>query len=519
MTPGPDYLYWASVLGRQHLGGNQVVPLVDGRAACKAIATAIASATGPSDYVYILGWWCDPWVNLAGPGTSLLDLLGRAGELGVQSRVLIWEASTLAMPNQRALAEAAVVALNRLPGCHAQLDAGGGLTSVKSHHQKLVVVNGSKGLVALGGGVDINADRLYPLPPPPSAYRKDRPQGLGWGSASGSGAGNGSDGTPLHDVHSLVTGPVVLPMLRLFLHRWWARSGDRSIDQTAPLRASWAERLPAQTGTQFVRVGETFNGTLRHTAHPAHRVRQVTAQDVWLRAILGARKFIYMEEQYLTHPVAAAAIRRVLPRLEHVTIVIPPSELTDLPMRWAARARFIRSIVENNPHAAKLRVYTPVSDLASCKRTGGAHLYVHAKMAVIDDQLAVIGSANCNHRGWETDSELVIASFEDRPASEMSVAKQLRMTLWAHHLGVTAAAVDDPVLSRGLWDSAPQRHVCLYKANAGNDPLLDRAKAGVADPSNVQPNDPVRVLMRNPFPPPTTPKASPRKRIRQEVAP
>ena len=53
-----------------------------------------------------------------------------------------------------------------------------------------------------------------------------------------------------------------------------------------------------------------------------------------MRAILAARRFIYMEEQYLISDCAAAAIRAVLPRLEHVTILIAPSELTGLPGQW-----------------------------------------------------------------------------------------------------------------------------------------------------------------------------------------
>ncbi len=39
---------------------------------------------------------------------------------------------------------------------------------------------------------------------------------------------------------------------------------------------------------------------------------------------------------------------------------------------------------------------------------------------MIDDELMLIGSANCNNRGWETDSELVIASFEDDGGTSVS---------------------------------------------------------------------------------------------------
>ena len=73
--------------------------------------------------------------------------------------------------------------------------------------------------------------------------------------------------------------------MRAFLRRWWARSGDRAIDRRAPLRGRYEQPVPAPTGRQFVRVGETFNGVLQM---PAGRVRsrKVTVQDIWLRSIL-----------------------------------------------------------------------------------------------------------------------------------------------------------------------------------------------------------------------------------------
>jgi len=488
--------YWQRQL-RFGLAGNTVEPLVDGPAAFGAIRRAIESAADRTHFVYLLGWWVDPWVNLQGPGTSLLDLFMRVGARGVQVRVLIWDAPRLIFGEHSKLHDAAVTAINRLPNCHAQQDAGGGLTSSRSHHQKLLVVQGRDGLVALCGGVDVNADRLYDLPPPPGSYRSDRPA-VGWTGSSGSGSGSGGSGprgsgNPLHDVHARLSGPTALPLLRAFLRRWWARSGDRRIDGRSPLRGRYGQSVPARAGRQFVRVGETFNGVLRPPGGNV-RSREVTVQDIWLRSILGARRFIYIEEQYLVSDCAAAAIRAVLPRLAHVTILIPPSEITDLPGVWERRRAFLERITKGNPHAGKLHVYTrTVGQRRPCVRANAPHLYVHSKMAVIDDELALIGSANCNNRGWETDSELVVASFED--AHGMScVAGRLRAKLWAHHLGTSPAAVVDGVRSRGLWDTAPTRQVCRYDPG-GRDPFGSNRPDSITDPSDRRPGDPCRTLL------------------------
>ena len=154
----------------------------------------------------------------------------------------------------------AVHAINRLPNCHAEQDDSG--SSRKSHHQKLLVVQGRDGLVALCGGVDVNADRVHDLPPPRGSYRADRPD-VGWSDSRLRRQRIRGSGNPLHDVHARLTGPTALPLLRVFLRRWWARSGDRDIDRRSPLRGSFSQPLPAPTGSQFVRVGETFNGVLQ----------------------------------------------------------------------------------------------------------------------------------------------------------------------------------------------------------------------------------------------------------------
>jgi hypothetical protein len=101
-------------------------------------------------------------------------------------------------------------------------------------------------------------------------------------------------------------------------------------------------------------------------------------------------------------------------------------------------------------------------------------------------------SANCNNRGWETGSELVVASFGNTRDAQ-SVAGGLRAALWAHHFGVRPSAVVDLVSSRRLWDTASGRHVCRYDAHGGRD-RSNRPDA-IAGPSDSRPGDPCCTLL------------------------
>jgi phosphatidylserine/phosphatidylglycerophosphate/cardiolipin synthase-like enzyme len=59
-------------------------------------------------------------------------------------------------------------------------------------------------------------------------------------------------------------------------------------------------------------------------------------------------------------------------------------------------------------------------------------IYVHAKVAIIDELWSTIGSANLNNRGMRDDAELNVAILNTE------FAHDLRILLWAEHLGLIA---------------------------------------------------------------------------------
>jgi len=428
---------WKSVLGGSKVrSGNQVKFLIDGRQTFEAMVAAIKTATHNQHYIYLLGWWLtDNFPLIPGDANSTISrLFAAAAKQGVQIRVVLWDQfKTQNSPEVRHI--------NALKTGGAILDNE--TLNFGSHHQKVLVVKGNQGLLSFCGGVDINPDRIAVA------------------SSSSSGS-SGGQGTPLHDVHTQIRGPAAHDLLNVFVQRWLAHPEHVKIDSAKGALLGQREPVPAAIGNHNVRIARTFNLINATKCQKARSIR-----SVMIGAIRAARKFIYIEDQYLVNMEAAAELNRALPNIQHLTIVIPHSSISDMPQVWARRKAFIDRL-RSGLHAHKVRVFYLINP-----KTGGfgPFTYVHAKMWVFDDELAVIGSANCNRRGWSHDSE-VIAAIYDNASQQIGtpLAQRLRMSLWARHLNVPMNVVLDGVMSASLWLKPPAGAWSRpYNPNSGKD--------------------------------------------------
>jgi phosphatidylserine/phosphatidylglycerophosphate/cardiolipin synthase-like enzyme len=64
----------------------------------------------------------------------------------------------------------------------------------------------------------------------------------------------------------------------------------------------------------------------------------------------------------------------------------------------------------------------------------GTPVYVHAKVCVMDDVWATVGSDNFNRRSWTHDSELSAVVVDPSGSDHSPYARRLRLTLAAEHL-------------------------------------------------------------------------------------
>jgi phosphatidylserine/phosphatidylglycerophosphate/cardiolipin synthase-like enzyme len=182
-----------------------------------------------------------------------------------------------------------------------------------------------------------------------------------------------------------------------------------------------------------------------------------------LHAIRAARRFIYIEDQYLVNLEISRALIAALPNLQHVTILIPHSSLLsseECPQQHHRRRRdFIAPLRATGGNKVRVFYLSP---------PGSINTYVHAKMWVFDDEFAIIGSANVNRRGYRHDSEVAAAIFDPSPNP---FAKRLRMALWAKHLNMNNSRdlpkLQDGVTGAGFWLDPPRgAHIAAFNENA-----------------------------------------------------
>lgn len=181
-------------------------------------------------------------------------------------------------------------------------------------HQKIAIVRNDSGLHAYCGGIDLNPNRL-----------DDRDHGIRH---------------PYHDVHARVNGPAANDLALTFVERWQR-------DGRGPISLGAAGALPAipAAGGDVVQVARTyFRPVAGGAGFPFAPAGERTILDTQLAAIASARRYIYIEEQYLTPPQEYTdALIAAAGRVSGPLIIIIP-DLPDQPFGLARRQAFVEAM-------------------------------------------------------------------------------------------------------------------------------------------------------------------------------
>jgi phosphatidylserine/phosphatidylglycerophosphate/cardiolipin synthase-like enzyme len=157
----------------------------------------------------------------------------------------------------------------------------------------------------------------------------------------------------------------------------------------------------------------------------------------YLKALSQARELIYLEDQYLWSRDVAEPFARALadnPGLRLVAVLprYPDQDgRMSLPPNLVGRIEALRML--SDAGGDRVAVY-------SVENHAGVPVYVHAKVCIIDDVWACVGSDNLNRRSWTHDSELACAVLDNtdsgssRQCASDGFASRLRVTLAREHL-------------------------------------------------------------------------------------
>lgn len=395
--------------------GNQVTPLIDGAHYLPELRRAL---TGAQSYVYIAGWCLTPLIPLDRGDepevleTRLLDLLGALAQR-IPVRILLWSgAPAVLQPTARAVK--AVQRMVEAAGGDMQCRLDHTAPFSHCHHQKAVLIDGQHAFI---GGMDL------------TTFQGDR-----WDHS----------GHPLrgsvnwHDVQLHLQGEVVADVEQNFRQRWTAVTGDGTLPHRDPeIEQGWD--IPAQ----IVR-------TIPKDEYEFARFGEYGIHHACVELFRRAERLIYIENQYLWSDAVMDALEKAMERPHaepfRIVIVLPARAYSG---KW-----------DNDRHVERLRkvdrgrgivsVYCPYTSGLSSGVTPFTYrpVYVHAKVAIVDDEWLMVGSANLNDRGLITDSEI------DALVHYPMVARDLRQHLWAEHLALPieeVAQADACTLADRVW--------------------------------------------------------------------
>ena len=386
--------------------GNTLDVLIDGAAVLPEIEREIRSA--PS-HAHITGWSITPGFCLTRGEEPVIvhDLLHDVAT-DVEVRVLLWAGAPVPVirPDRRDVRRDRN---HLMTGSRVKVALDPREHLIHCHHEKIVLVDDQ---VAFVGGLDLtdrDGDR-YDHQAHPERGR------LGW-----------------HDLAFRVSGPLVADIAGHFVNRW-KEVTDESLPRPEPGEPA------GDVEAQFVR-------TVPEHVYSFAPNGEFRILESYLRAIHSAQTLVYIENQFLWAPEIVALLAEKLRR--------PPSDDFRVAVVLPSRANqgqentrgMLQLLADADADADAGAGRFSASTISAVQNDRVERVYVHAKVAVVDDRWLTIGSANLNGRGLFNDTEANVVTHDQR------LARDTRLRLWAEHLECPVDEVDrDPaeVLDR-MW--------------------------------------------------------------------
>jgi phosphatidylserine/phosphatidylglycerophosphate/cardiolipin synthase-like enzyme len=395
--------------------GNLVRPLIDGEPAFRRICEAIEAARR-SVWVTVTFMWA-AFEMPDGRGQAL-DVLDRAAARGVDVRFIFWRPDAQTERHRNAFwgSEAHIDLLaRRRSGVKIRWDCAH--PGFCQHQKSWLIDAGAEGETAFVGGINLNPHSMV-------------------------APGHNGEGHN-HDVYVELAGPSVVDVHHNFVQRW-NEASERSVADGRWGTGSETDLelptgVPAERGRAVVQIQRTMHRGryLDGRATPEGRSFDVASGeqsnfDQYCAAITAARRSIYIENQYVDVPEIIDCLHRALKRGVDVVLLMPAEP--DVGWRTPPEQRALLEARAALGTCERFMLAGIAGVGADGRRTP---VYVHAKLMLVDDAWATVGSCNLHRFSLFGNSEMNVAF------SEPDTVRALRCELLREHLGRDTSGLDD----------------------------------------------------------------------------
>ncbi|KAF8501365.1 hypothetical protein JB92DRAFT_2975716 [Gautieria morchelliformis] len=504
--------------------------LVDGRDYFWNFSRALLLA---KETVYIHDWWLSPELQMRRPGKPnyrLDRLLERKAKEGVQIFIIIYnEVSSRTTPTDSNYTKQRLTGLHKnimIQRSPSHLQTG---TYYWAHHEKMCVIDEA---IAFMGGLDLcfgrwdtaqhvlvdDGDMTGPEGSeyvwPGKDYSNERVVEF---HTLNKPEQDMYDRTkvprmPWHDVGLQIVGPPARDLCRHFVQRWNYLLRNKNHTRIMPFLLPPPDFKQHElvdhglTGTCELQIcrsaGPWSLGTLGKIEH--------SIQNAYLKAIQLSEHFVYIENQFfitstvvndvpIENRIGDALVHRIIRAHRERTkwkavILIPllPGFPSSVDQGDGSAIRIILECqsrtIGRGPNSIFSRLrkegidpdqYISFFSLRGWGKLKGdvlttEQVYIHGKIMIVDDRLAIIGSANINERSQRGDRDSELASvirdtdmfdgkMDGKPFKVGRFAHTLRVRLMREHLGVDVDAMYEedlmatesvtPEMDNKAWDA------------------------------------------------------------------
>lgn len=376
--------------------GNRVRAFIDGPQIMRRIGEAIANAQ--HSIWLTVAFYSDDFLLPDGQ-EKLFDVLDRAVARGVDVRLLIWRPNPETAPSPRMFGgspEQRALLAGR--GSRLKIRWDRAATVFCQHQKSWVIDAGQPSETSFVGGLNLTSVAMR-----------------------------------LHDVYVEVTGPSATDVRQNFVERWNEASDRHAADGNWGCDASdellYADRPRPACGPSTVQVQRMLDAR----RYPPARVERSILEQ-YQRAIDSARRTIYLQNQAIPVPEVARNLVAAAERGVEVVMLVPP-----VPEGYVFDARHDPNEASRfwGIEALGRHANFTLAGLAVMDEGKRRTAYVHAKMMVVDDVWATVGSCNLHPFSLNGHTEMNASIWD------AGVARTLRNALFKQHLGVDTAPLDD----------------------------------------------------------------------------